>query len=75
MLYKLPQLTFLDSRTVSVVERREAKRVGEFMRVVKPSEDMVCVCVCVCVRVRVRVCVCVCVCKCGHDVPLTMLDV
>ena len=51
VLYKLPQLTFLDSRAVSAAERKEAKRVGEFMRVVKPSEDMVrllCVCVCEC---------------------------
>ena len=41
VLYKLPQLTFLDSRAVSAAERKEAKRVGEFMRVVKPSKDVV----------------------------------
>ncbi len=43
MLYKLPQLTFLDSRPVSSEERKEAKRVGQFMRVVKPPSDVVCV--------------------------------
>ena len=58
VLHKLPGLTFLDSRVVSAVERKEAKRVGAFMRVVRPPDDTVsilCVCVCVCL------CVCVCV--------------
>ncbi|XP_064390531.1 leucine-rich melanocyte differentiation-associated protein-like [Halichondria panicea] len=40
VLYKLPQLTFLDSRPVSSEERKEAKRVGQFMRVVKPPSDV-----------------------------------
>ena len=39
MLHKLPGLTFLDSRTVSSAERKEAKRVGAFMRIVRPSDD------------------------------------
>merc|ERR1711916_230000 len=34
---KLPQLKFLDSRTVTAEERAEAERVGAFMRVVRPS--------------------------------------
>ena len=57
VLHKLPGLTFLDSRVVSAVERKEAKRVGAFMRVVRPPDDTVsilCVCVCVCLSV----CIC-----------------
>jgi hypothetical protein len=42
VLHKLPGLTFLDSRAVSGAERKEAKRVGAFMRVVRPTDDMVC---------------------------------
>lgn len=34
----MPQLTFLDSRSVTAVERKEAKRVGAFMRVVRPAD-------------------------------------
>ena len=41
MLFKLPDLTFLDSRGVSETERREARRVGKFMKVVRPSDDEV----------------------------------
>ncbi len=48
VLYKLPQLTFLDSRPVSSDERKEAKRVGQFMRVVKPPSDVVRACMCMC---------------------------
>ncbi len=48
VLYKLPQLTFLDSRPVSSEERKEAKRVGQFMRVVKPPSDVVRACMCAC---------------------------
>lgn len=50
VLYKLPGLTFLDSRQVTAMERREAKRVGEFMRVIRPSDDVV--------RALARYCVC-----------------
>ena len=39
VLHKLPQLTFLDSKPVSNDERKEAKRVGAFMRVVRPASD------------------------------------
>ena len=39
VLHKLTQLTFLDSKPVSNEERKEAKRVGAFMRVVRPSSD------------------------------------
>lgn len=41
VLHKLPELTFLDSKPVSNSERKEAKRVGAFMRVVRPSSDTV----------------------------------
>lgn len=41
VLYKLPKLTFLDSRTVSVMERSEARRKGEFTKVVKPTSNVV----------------------------------
>ena len=41
MLFKLPSLTFLDSRQVTNVEKREAKRVGEFMKVIRPADDVV----------------------------------
>ena len=43
VLYKLPKLTFLDSRTVSSAERSEARRKGEFTRVVKPTSHVVCI--------------------------------
>ena len=66
VLYHLPNLCFLDSSPVSAEESKEAKRVGQFMRVVKPSNSHVCglrvwgcegvrvgwVCACACVRVR-----------------------
>ena len=41
VLYKLPSLTFLDSRSVSETERGEARRVGKFMKVVRPADDEV----------------------------------
>ena len=41
MLYKLPNLTFLDSRSVTETERKEARRVGKFMKVVRPADDEV----------------------------------
>ena len=41
VLYKLPGLTFLDSRQVTAKERREAKRVGEFTKVIRPADDVV----------------------------------
>jgi hypothetical protein len=41
VLYRLPNLKFLDSSIVSEDERKEAKRVGQFMKVVKPSENQV----------------------------------
>ena len=41
VLYKLPNLSFLDSRSVAETERKEAKRVGKFMKVVRPSDEEV----------------------------------
>jgi len=41
VLYKLPGLMFLDSRQVTAKERREAKRVGEFTKVIRPTDDVV----------------------------------
>lgn len=40
VLYKLPKLTFLDSRTVTALERSEAKRKGQFTRIVKPTSNL-----------------------------------
>ena len=39
-MFRCPTLKFLDSRIVSEEERKEAKRVGQFMRVVKPSQEV-----------------------------------
>lgn len=39
VIYKLPKLKFLDSRAVREDERKEAERVGAFMKVVSPSSD------------------------------------
>ena len=39
VLYKLPKLKFLDSRPVKEDERKEAQRVGAYMKIVVPSED------------------------------------
>lgn len=41
VLFKLPNLTFLDSRSVADTERKEARRVGKFMKVVRPSDEEV----------------------------------
>ena len=41
VLYKIPSLTFLDSRAVSARERADAKMKGQFTRVVKPEAAMV----------------------------------
>eukprot|EP01137_Pigoraptor_chileana_P036709 Opistho-2@32743 len=38
VLYRIPTLKFLDSRAVSAEERKEANRVGQFMRVLRPKE-------------------------------------
>ncbi|XP_006818104.1 leucine-rich melanocyte differentiation-associated protein-like [Saccoglossus kowalevskii] len=40
VLYRLPNLKFLDSNPVSYNERCEAKRVGSYMKIVKPPEEM-----------------------------------
>lgn len=37
VLYRLPNLTFLDSRPVRSKEREEAQRVGSYMKIVAPS--------------------------------------
>ena len=39
VLYRLPNLTFLDSRPVKSKEKEEAKRVGAYMKIVAPSTD------------------------------------
>ena len=39
VVFRCPTLKFLDSRIVSEEERKEAKRVGQFMKVVKPSQE------------------------------------
>ncbi|KAL9962548.1 hypothetical protein ACROYT_G031656, partial [Oculina patagonica] len=39
VLYRLPSLTFLDSRPVKKEERDEAQRVGAHMKIVAPSTD------------------------------------
>jgi len=39
VLYRLPNLTFLDSRTVKKEEKDEAQRVGAYMKIVAPSSD------------------------------------
>ena len=41
MLHRLPRLTFLDSSFVTAEERKEAQRIGAFMRVVRPSDSIV----------------------------------
>ncbi|XP_030205973.1 leucine-rich melanocyte differentiation-associated protein [Gadus morhua] len=41
VLYKMPQLKFLDTRKVTSREVLEAKARGAFMRVVKPKSDKV----------------------------------
>ena len=40
VVFRCPTLKFLDSRIVSEEERKEAKRVGQFMKVVKPSQEV-----------------------------------
>ena len=37
----MPSLAFLDSKPVTPQERKEAKRVGEFMKIVRPSDEVV----------------------------------
>ncbi|XP_003384257.1 PREDICTED: leucine-rich repeat-containing protein C10orf11 homolog [Amphimedon queenslandica] len=40
VLHRLPKLTFLDSSFVTSEERKEAQRVGAFMRVVRPTDSI-----------------------------------
>lgn len=56
VLYKLPKLTFLDSRPVSAVERSEARRKGEFTKVVRPTSTVVSVSVLCLKRQSMRLC-------------------
>lgn len=37
MLYQLPNLKFLDSTKVTDSERREARRSGQFMKIIRPT--------------------------------------
>lgn len=39
VLYRLPNLTFLDSRPIKKEEKDEAQRVGAYMKIVAPSSD------------------------------------
>ena len=39
VLYRLPKLTFLDSRPVKQDERDEAQRVGAHMKIMAPSDE------------------------------------
>jgi len=39
ILYRLPNLTFLDSRPIKKEEKDEAQRVGAYMKIVAPSSD------------------------------------
>ena len=39
VLYRLPNLTFLDSRPIKRKEKDEAQRVGAYMKIVAPSSD------------------------------------
>lgn len=39
VLYRLPNLTFLDSRPVKKEEKEEAQRVGAYMKIIAPSPD------------------------------------
>lgn len=41
VIFKMPNLAFLDSKPVTAQERKEAKRVGEFMKIVRPSAEVV----------------------------------
>ena len=41
VIFKMPNLAFLDSKPVTSQERKEAKRVGEFMKIVRPSAEVV----------------------------------
>lgn len=41
VIHHLSRLSFLDSRPVTNNERTEAKRVGAFMQVVRPDDEMV----------------------------------
>ena len=41
VLYQMPRLRFLDSRAVTPSELKEAKRVGAYTKIVKPSNHMV----------------------------------
>ena len=38
VIYRLGSLKFLDSQPVTAAEKREATRIGQFLRVVKPVE-------------------------------------
>ena len=43
VLYRIPRLKFLDSSPVKSCDLEEAKRVGPFMKMVRGSEDNVCI--------------------------------
>ncbi|XP_067936626.1 leucine-rich melanocyte differentiation-associated protein-like [Watersipora subatra] len=40
VIYKIPGLKFLDSKPVTDAERKEAKRAGQYMRVIKPQTSV-----------------------------------
>ena len=39
VVYRMTSLKYLDSRPVSAAEKKEAARVGPFLKVVRPSDD------------------------------------
>jgi len=41
VIYKLGGLKFLDSRPVTAAEKKEAARVGPYLKVARPKEDSV----------------------------------
>jgi hypothetical protein len=41
VVYRLPGLRFLDSSPVTAFEKKEAARVGPFLKVARPVEDAV----------------------------------
>lgn len=40
VLFKLPKLNFLDSSMLTKSEKRKASKIGPYMRIVRPDEDM-----------------------------------
>jgi len=39
VIFHLPTLKFLDSKPITAAEKKEAARVGQFLKVARPSDD------------------------------------